>query len=182
MSVGVALSGIVIVLSFGWAVRGHFASRAMPPGMRVITIVSALTAMWLLWLSAGAAPAMAIAGLALQWTALALFIAAIRASRGHGLKLAFDATPGPAQVLRAGPYRFVRHPFYLAYSLFWVAWALAVWDWRAWPPVLALLALYVIAAQREERDLLAGPGADAYRAYRASTGALLPRLFSRHAG
>jgi protein-S-isoprenylcysteine O-methyltransferase Ste14 len=79
------------------------------------------------------------------------------------------------EVVDRGPYRLVRHPLYVGeiVSSLGVAivvgtvWALCVW--------VALCALQVYRALREEQVLLrALPG---YRSYRARTAALLPGIF-----
>jgi len=83
--------------------------------------------------------------------------------------------PHPQGVLvTGGPYRWVRHPMYLAVLLMMAAFAMGddPWQWAAW----AALALVLAAkARREERGLaLLHPG---YEAYRARTRALVPFVF-----
>lgn len=83
-------------------------------------------------------------------------------------------TPGPAPVLTiAGPYRWVRHPFYCCGIL-------AVWA----APVLSLdrlilnclfTAWIVLGARLEERDLLAEFG-DGYRRYQRAAPMLVPSI------
>ena len=81
----------------------------------------------------------------------------------------------PAQrLVRAGPYRLIRHPSYTGAFVALIASAVLL---RAWVTVvLGAIALYVAFRRRirhEERLLAAAlPG---YRRYMARTGALLPR-------
>jgi protein-S-isoprenylcysteine O-methyltransferase Ste14 len=89
----------------------------------------------------------------------------------------FNIRPEPREggsLVTHGPYRWVRHPMYLAVLLFTAAFASAgdAWQWVAWG---ALTAVLFAKARREERGMaLAHPG---YAAYRARTHAILPFLF-----
>jgi protein-S-isoprenylcysteine O-methyltransferase Ste14 len=114
------------------------------------------------------------AGAGLYTVACALFTWASHSVRGRNFRLAY--APGtPSRVFSGGPYRWVRHPFYLSYSLAWCAGVVALWDWRMLGTVAIMLAFYVAAAWGEERQLLRGPAADEYRAYRRQVG-VLPRF------
>ena len=74
-----------------------------------------------------------------------------------------------------GPFRLVRHPIYALSRALMASSLLVVPNW----PMLALLLVHFlltqIKARTEEEHLLAIHG-DAYRDYRARTGAFLPRL------
>lgn len=109
--------------------------------------------------------------------ALALFRWSARVNREHPLGLAFAPDP-PQHLVVAGPYRFVRHPYYVSYLTFWTAGAVAseaVWG-------LALVGLMAIlyrrAADHEEALYATSELADAYAAYRQHSGRFLPRLGS----
>jgi protein-S-isoprenylcysteine O-methyltransferase Ste14 len=88
----------------------------------------------------------------------------------------FNIRPEPKQggrLVTRGPYRWVRHPMYLAVLLVTAAFALAgdAWQWLAWA---ALGGVLLAKARREERGLaLAHP---AYADYRARTRAIVPFL------
>lgn len=91
------------------------------------------------------------------------------------LPRAFVEDPKPRTLITGGPFRFVRHPFYLAYVLAWLAAPVATWG-----PVITLFALiqiatFIVAARREERQL-EGLFGEGYRAYKARTGMFLPYL------
>ena len=79
----------------------------------------------------------------------------------------------PSLILR-GPYRFVRHPFYLGELAFLLGLFVATGD----RIVAALVALAIVttalAIRSEERRLLARFG-EGYRRYRAAVPALVPR-------
>jgi protein-S-isoprenylcysteine O-methyltransferase Ste14 len=85
----------------------------------------------------------------------------------------FAADPTSGGLVTRGPYRFVRHPIYAALCLF--AWAGALDHASPLSTMLALVfsAGAVIRLRCEERLLL--ERYPAYRAYAASTPALIPR-------
>ena len=103
-----------------------------------------------------------------------LFWRAIAASRAARLLLAFD--PGqPSALVRHGPYRIVRHPFYTSYLLFWTGWSIAAWSAWTLPPLVAVLAIYIVAARTEEGKFARSPFAAEYETYRRRAGMFWPR-------
>lgn len=80
-----------------------------------------------------------------------------------------------AALVTHGPYRWVRHPFYLAFALAVTANTLVTAN--AYLAVTGVAAFTVIAARTtiEERNLVARFGRD-YEQYRRHTGRFLPRL------
>jgi protein-S-isoprenylcysteine O-methyltransferase Ste14 len=172
----VSAMAFTVFAAFAAAVRWHFRPGTIAPGMLAISVVGvlALAAVQVeLWrLPPG--PAAAVWSISLMAAALALFTWAIAATRRARLALAFSAE-APTALLRHGPYRWVRHPFYASYVLFWLGCVVAAPS----PPVLvvvaAMILLYVVACRREEARFLASPLAAEYRAYRRQAGALLPR-------
>ena len=123
-----------------------------------------------------AGPSWAIAGIAMYIAASLLFLSAVDAARRVPLPRAFVDDPMPAGLITRGPFLFIRHPFYVAYTLAWLAAPVATH--APVIPVLALIAVvaYIVAARREERQLEERFG-EAYRAYRLGTGYVLPPLF-----
>lgn len=81
----------------------------------------------------------------------------------------------PRLLLSAGPYRWIRHPFYSAYLLFWIAAAAVTRDLSGWIVALVLGAVYVVAARHEEGKFARSALAGRYAAYAARTGMFLPR-------
>lgn len=161
--------------SFAWAVKGHFRSRGpVPTGMRLISVASLASMAWFLerllvddltsyW--AIAAAMVAVASILFWW--------AIRTTKLRRLTLAFDDDL-PSFLYRQGPYRWVRHPFYASYVLFWVATSLTTPGLLPWVVPVGFVAVYVVAATREERKFETSPLASEYVRYRARTGMLLP--------
>lgn len=169
--------GVLVLVQHSWAGKGHFKSDTMPLGAIVIVIVAAVTGLlflYLTWTTAQPFPAW-LAGIALMAYAWWLFWRTIFASRDGGLRLAFDVA-GPRSLVVAGPYRYVRHPFYVSYVIFWAGWTLALWNWVAVLPFLIVVAVYVTAARAEERKFATTGMAADYAAYRERTGFFWPRL------
>ncbi len=165
-------TNLLCFASFGWAMARHFEPGGKPkPGMLLTALAVPVFAAAQLWATLalpapGAAPAMV-----LYVAAAALFWSAIRVTRGRRLGACFQQQE-PSGIVTAGPYRYVRHPFYLSYSLVWAGGFVAT----RWAP-LALVAifmavLYYRAARQEERTLLSSSHADVYRAYLRQTGRL----------
>lgn len=149
----------------------------MPPGAKALSAIVAVCALVLFYLVWSVVqPIWAqVLGAALQFLSFALFWAAIRASRAAKLRLAFD--PGnPRSFVSEGPYRYVRHPFYVSYIILWGGFAIAAWSVWAIVPFLVMLGVYIYAARDEERKFgLTNMAAD-YAAYRRRTGMFLPKL------
>ena len=82
------------------------------------------------------------------------------------------------QLIRSGPYAFVRHPIYTGMLVACFGTALVVGEWRGILAVVLLLAAHSRKAMREERMLTREFG-DQYTSYRHSTGFLLPRFGGR---
>lgn len=92
-------------------------------------------------------------------------------------------------IITHGPYRFTRHPAYVAKNLFWWLSSLVILPWdgsmltaiRNTALLCAVSGIYYWRAKTEEKHLLADP---AYRAYWdwAQEHALIPRLCRRFTG
>ena len=78
-------------------------------------------------------------------------------------------------VVVRGPYRWVRHPLYSGEMVSSLGLAIAVNSYSALALWVALCALQVYRAVREEQVLL--QACPAYRSYRSRTAALLPGVF-----
>jgi protein-S-isoprenylcysteine O-methyltransferase Ste14 len=85
----------------------------------------------------------------------------------------------PKVIFQSGPYRFVRHPFYSAYLLFWLAATLAAPGLVGALILLVLIAVYLAAARHEEAKFARSDCAAGYEPYRGRAGMFLPRLLRR---
>lgn len=82
----------------------------------------------------------------------------------------------PKQIVTYGPYRFVRHPFYVSFLLLSIGTALIGRDLITLAGIpLAFLSLNWTAAA-EEKKLLASDLGVEYGAYHAKTGRFFPRM------
>jgi protein-S-isoprenylcysteine O-methyltransferase Ste14 len=116
-------------------------------------------------------------GIAMYAMSLALFLAAIEASRRVPMTRAFVYEPKCSTILMQGPYRFIRHPIYLSFSLAWSAAPVATHN-----PFLALTAVgmifcYLASAQAEERMMLNGPRGPEYADWSKRTWRLIPFIY-----
>jgi protein-S-isoprenylcysteine O-methyltransferase Ste14 len=84
----------------------------------------------------------------------------------------------PPAVCNAGPYRYVRHPFYLSYMVAFVAVAVAFPSLIVSGVCLVNIGLFVYMAIDDEGVLLASALSADYRAYRGRVGMFVPRLKS----
>jgi protein-S-isoprenylcysteine O-methyltransferase Ste14 len=177
----VACLGLACFISFSWAVRGHFRpTGAMPAGMKLIGALSLLGFVGLLWQLRDGAAAWPVV-VSLFGLSLWLFRSTVRTTRLHPPTLAFD-TDAPHRLFCQGPYRYVRHPFYLSYMLFWIGTAVSASTPDAWAIPLVLGALYYVAAAREEQKFARSALAPDYDAYRRQAGMFLPRLSAFRTG
>jgi protein-S-isoprenylcysteine O-methyltransferase Ste14 len=179
LDLAVSLFSLFVVALYAWSLRGHFSSPRMPDGAKVISglvVATTFLNLFLVWFRDQPA-FVQIAGLALEIASAALFWWAIRASRKARLRFAFDPD-NPDSIVSEGPYRYVRHPFYTSYLMFWSGWALSTGTVWAFIPVIAFVVIYVRAARDEERKFSRSPLASTYRAYQARTGFLWPKVGS----
>lgn len=114
-------------------------------------------------------------GVMLFGASLSLFWWTIHTVRRHRFAFAFAESP-PSELVTAGPYRWVRHPFYAAYILGWMAPAVAAPGLVTLAVVLCMTALYVRAAALEETAIGRSPLAETYRAYAEQAGLMWPRI------
>jgi protein-S-isoprenylcysteine O-methyltransferase Ste14 len=79
------------------------------------------------------------------------------------------------QLIRSGPYAYVRHPIYGGLLLAVIGTAVVIGQWRGLLAILIMAVGHVLKAKREEAVMIAAFG-DQYEQHRRETGFLLPRL------
>lgn len=84
-------------------------------------------------------------------------------------------TRDTATLVTTGPYRFVRHPFYMNLAIAFGSLSLVTQSWWFGAWIVPGLLLLAIRTRQEEANLEARFG-DAWRAYAARTGRFVPRL------
>jgi len=112
-------------------------------------------------------------GALLYLWSLGLYWWAIRTNSAARLSAAFSSDL-PAHLVKDGPYRFIRHPFYCAYALAWSAGAVATARWWLLPTVAVMLFIYWKAAMIEEQKFSRSSLAADYQRYRERTAWLVP--------
>ena len=162
--------------SFAWAAKFHFRKTgAVPLGMQAVSAVSLLAFAWFLYGLETMAGGYRAVPLVLCAASLLLFWWCIVHTRRKRFTLAFSPDT-PLFLDTHGPYRLARHPFYLAYLMFWVATALALPSLLSWVVPAVMAALYTAAATKEEAKFTDSVLDGEYRRYRMRTGMFLPGL------
>lgn len=173
------LTGLLYFLSISLATRQHFRSDRYPPGMYVISTLSLVGIFTFLirafWQQLSFVPLT----VSMILCAFGLFVWSIRHSRDHQLSLALDTDMQSSQIIRTGPWKYMRHPFYASYLIFWLACALGAQHVVSTIVFLCLTAIYVYSALKEEGALSTGPLRKDYREYQRDVGFLFPKLALR---
>ena len=130
---------------------------------------------WMAWSSAPLPAALRWAGVAVGVPTVALGVWTFR-SIGRNITDTV-VTRREHTLVTHGPYRFVRHPFYVTTGLALVANSLTTANWSIALTGAAALALMVVRTTTEEAKLVERFGDD-YRRYMARTGRFFPRLRS----
>ncbi len=82
----------------------------------------------------------------------------------------------PVHIVTYGPYRWVRHPFYVSFILLLIGGALIARDALTLGALPLGLLVLDWTARTEEKKLLASNLGNEYSAYRARTGRFVPRV------
>jgi len=168
MHAAAVLTSLAAFASFAWGVLRFF-RKPSGPSPRALA-VAGLGFGFNVWnlvalAQSPAEPILAAAGIAGHALATLLFWSAIRACHGMRLTAIFE-TDVPVHLVRGGPYRWMRHPFYTSYTLFWFSGWIASGSTVSLLAALTMLAFYVQGAREEERKFAASALAQEYAAYR----------------
>ena len=149
----------------------------LSPRAALVATLGMIFAVWdvLAIAAAAAGPWPRAAGLALLLMSTTLFWRTVSACASTRLTAIFEPDV-PQRLVRRGPYRSIRHPFYASYTLFWFAGWIASGSILSFAAAAVMLAIYVAAARREERKFQDSSLADEYARYRLSAGLLCPRI------
>jgi protein-S-isoprenylcysteine O-methyltransferase Ste14 len=170
-----------IVLAWRRPVKDHDAAHARPdPRSMLVLFFVPLLAPPLGALAARLRWAMLPSEQAVSWIAIAIVAAGLALRVAAMLRLRHRFSPVLAvqhdhELETEGPYAWVRHPGYLGALLSCFGGVLAFGSAAALPLVALMLWAQLTRVRREER-LLATHFGDAWHAYAARTGALLPML------
>jgi protein-S-isoprenylcysteine O-methyltransferase Ste14 len=162
MTAGANIFTIPILLDNG-AMLGQFSFIS---GMLCVLVMGLFYGLWVPAAVCGAV--LALGSLVLyEWTRRTVV------DRNFYVALA-GAVPGA--VCEEGPYRYVRHPFYLSYMVAFVAAAVAFPSFIVSGVCLLNIGLFVYMALDDERVLLASAMAADYNSYKIRVGMFLPRF------
>jgi protein-S-isoprenylcysteine O-methyltransferase Ste14 len=146
--------------------------------LRVLLVSSAICAFIQFWALAQTSTAVnnrSAVAVVFYVAGIATFFAAKSALHGYRLALAFS--PDIPQILiERGIYSRVRHPFYTAYCLTWIAGVVATVSIPTAMTVFLMIGIYISAARFEERKFGNSSLATAYVAYRTRAGMLWPKI------
>ncbi|OAG72365.1 protein-S-isoprenylcysteine methyltransferase [Gluconobacter japonicus] len=162
-------------LSFSWGVRGHFQmGNGMPFPMKVLSACSLVFyGIFLISMKSAHLDSWVLAGTTFLFvSALALFWWTIATTRRNRPDVAHHEA-APHQLYCNGPYRIVRHPFYLAYLLFWIGTAVSAGAWQ-WLGAILFTVWYGLLAYQEERRFIQSDLGDIYADYQRKSWMLFP--------
>ena len=141
-----------------------------------LSVVFAVTHFGVLMLRGSVGPNWAIAGIAMYVIATLLFLSALEAARRVPLPRTLVPDLLPKALITTGPFALIRHPFYVAYSIAWLAAPVATHGPLVTLFGLGAIGVYAYAARREEQQLEERFG-EAYRVYKMGTGMILPSFY-----
>jgi protein-S-isoprenylcysteine O-methyltransferase Ste14 len=143
--------------------------------------ISGTAAVWFLGLHRQIRLPNGIGTTVLLLVSLALYEWSRHTIRGRRFGLGWG-TQVPEELCEAGPYRFVRHPIYLAYLLMFLAALVALPHWMTAVSFLGNVALFTYAARDDEANIATSKIAADYAQYRRRVGMFWPKLSSATPG
>lgn len=174
-------AGSVTLMVFAVALQNFF---VQPPtltrGQRFfqdLSVVIGVTHCLALLMLDSAGDVWAGIGFALYAVSLAVFLAAIEAARRVPMTRTFVYEPTCSTILTEGPYRFIRHPIYLSYSLAWLAAPVATHNVFLGLTAAGLIGCYLASARTEERLLRSGPRGAEYARWQQRTWRVIPFIY-----
>jgi protein-S-isoprenylcysteine O-methyltransferase Ste14 len=171
---------VVVITSLTWHVSAAATTFTRPTGVTAPMVLIAASfvasvAMNVLVISKTVIGLYTLsAALLVYFTSAMLFGLAREVNRAKLLSAAYS-NDLPQHLVTQGPYRFVRHPFYVSYCLTWLAGAIACSSTLLIVVFAWMFILYCRAARFEERKFAASRLAKLYSAYCEEAGMLTPR-------
>jgi protein-S-isoprenylcysteine O-methyltransferase Ste14 len=182
----VITSAVAAYLCGVWGIYGHFVVQdRVEPAMKFTSALSLVGLAWFLFarwrqgaLIGSTSPPRDDAVLGLLAGFMVLFWWTVAVTRERRLTLAFSKDQ-PHFICKTGPYRWLRHPFYTSYMIFWVALAIGAGGLAFWLMPAAMLAIYWRAIRLEEAKFAASPMALEYANYRPVTARIFAAFHAR---
>jgi protein-S-isoprenylcysteine O-methyltransferase Ste14 len=174
-------AGVVTLIVFAVALQNFFVRPSvLTRGQRAfqsLSVVAGVTHSLALLVLDSVNDTWAGIGIAMYAASLALFLAAIEAARRTPMTRTFVYEPRCRTILRDGPYRVIRHPIYLSYSLAWSAAPMATHNVILALSAVGMIACYVISARTEERLLAEGIRGGEYEQWQRKTWRMIPFIY-----
>jgi protein-S-isoprenylcysteine O-methyltransferase Ste14 len=178
---GLAGAGATTLIIFAVALQNFFTQpAALSRGQRLfqdLSILVGLTHGIGLVLLDSVSDVRAGIGVAMYVAALSLFLSAIEAARRVPMTRTFVYEPRCNHIIRQGPYRVIRHPIYLSYSLAWLAAPMATHNLVLTITAAGMITCYVLSAREEERRMLQGMLKDEFAGWQKQTWRLIPYIY-----
>ena len=172
--------GLIAFLSFGWGMKRYFIqpdTKSLP--MYFVSEVGAFCAviqiLSLVIFHDNMNVVTAFIGAILYTISIFLFWHSIYINRKNKLTLAY-MDDEPKFLVQNGAYKFVRHPFYLAYIITWFATPLILLEPLLLITSFIMLFTYIGSAIMEENKFSYSPLSEDYKVYKKNTGMLVPKL------
>lgn len=174
------IAALITFIAFFWGASRFFLVKdeGAKKGKLIITALglpATLLNIYFVYVTPGTNLEQNIASALLYFFATWMFFASVKAAKANSLSFAFSEQ-GPSGVVTSGPYKVVRHPFYVSYSLAWFAGFVGTFNYLLLAVAVGMFAIYWRSASHEERVLLDGNLQSDYKEYRARTGMFLPKL------
>jgi protein-S-isoprenylcysteine O-methyltransferase Ste14 len=186
--VAMLVAATALFMSSVWGAIAYFkvpdaSARTGKQAVSLFGGFAMLVSLWNVYRIEHVEPTQASAALCLLGGGAWLFWQTVYTCHRREMAFAFSSTV-PVDLIVNGPYRAVRHPFYLSYLLGWAGCAVAAPNGLSLAILATMFLIYRAAAGREEDVLLTSSWGPAYRSYLAVTGRFVPRLrrISRAAG
>ncbi len=141
-------------------------------GLWIIVLVYLINPAWMRWASVPLPDWLRWSGLALAILSVPLMYWTL-SNLGKNLTNTVVTRTG-ATLVTSGPYRWIRHPFYVVTGLAMAAASLLSANWLIALDSVAVFALLSVRTAHEEQKLVEKFGDD-YRAYMATTGRFFPK-------
>lgn len=166
-----------IVLSLIWARLRFFKMTSGTPRLSALlydaTVATQIvTTLVLMFTTSGKSLPLVVASICLYSLSLILFWWSIFTAK----KLDFAFSNDVGNIVTTGPFRLVRHPFYVSYILAWLSSTFLFNSLILWITLLYLMAFYFLSARKEERVILKSVYSDEYRKYIQNVGMFLPGI------
>ncbi|MEM9984728.1 MAG: isoprenylcysteine carboxylmethyltransferase family protein [Bacteroidota bacterium] len=167
--------------SFIWAAYAFFGlskQQQVAKGTRWLSSLVLLAQGWLLVWVAQAEIRLAwhyVLGVMLVFGSSLLFWRCLQIHGERSLSPAY-AEDLPEHLVKKGPYRWIRHPFYTAYLLSYLGGVVAAPGWWILPALLLPYGVYHAASSFEEAKFAKSTLSRAYADYRRQAGRFWPKL------